>query len=259
MSGSPIMPAPASPKTDGQLLEVFSSIQGEGMLVGCRQIFVRMAQCNLNCAYCDTPFAPAEHCRIEDAPASGNFVNMPNPVSLDVLSSILFRWRQDLPGVHHSISLTGGEPLLQAEVLRHWLPSLRAILPLHLETNGTLPAALGALLAHLDYIAMDVKLASVTGVPIPWQAHQDFLETAKTVSCCVKAVVGEETPLDEVQKVAQLVGATAPDALLILQPQTYNGQVSVTAPNLLALQEQAARIHANTRVIPQVHHFLKLL
>jgi 7-carboxy-7-deazaguanine synthase len=253
------MPAPATPKTDGQLLEVFSSIQGEGMLVGCRQVFVRMALCNLNCGYCDTPFAPVEHCRVEDAPASGNFVNMPNPVSLDMLTSTLFRWHQDLPGVHHSISLTGGEPLLQADILQHWLPTLRTILPLHLETNGTLPSALSPLLPHLDYISMDVKLASVTGAPTPWQAHRDFLAAARAVPCCVKAVVGEETPMAEVEEVAHLVGDTAPEALLILQPKTSGGQVSVPAHLLLALQERAARIHGNTRVIPQVHHFLKLL
>lgn len=253
------MPAPAIPKTDGQLLEIFSSIQGEGMLVGCRQIFVRMALCNLNCAYCDTPFASAEHCRVEDAPASGNFVNVPNPVSLDMLTSMLFRWHHELPGVHHSISLTGGEPLLQADVLQHWLPTLRTILPLHLETNGTLPAALEPLLAHLDYISMDVKLASVTGAPTPWQAHGDFLAAAKSVRCCVKVVVGEETPTGEVEEAARLVAGIAPEALLILQPQTRAGQVSVPAQELLALQGRAARIHANTRVIPQVHHFLKLL
>jgi 7-carboxy-7-deazaguanine synthase len=253
------MPVPASPRTDGQLLEVFSSIQGEGLLVGCRQIFVRMALCNLHCAYCDTPFAAAAQCRIEDAPASGNFVTIANPVSLDLLASILFQWRQQLPGAHHSISLTGGEPLLQADLLHQWLPTLRTILPLHLETNGTLPTALEPLLPHLDYISMDVKLASVTKAPTPWAEHRQFLSLAKAVSCCVKAVIGEETSAAEVEEVARLVAATAPEALLILQPQTRNGKVAVAANLLMTLQGRAAGIHGNIRVIPQTHHFLNLL
>jgi organic radical activating enzyme len=100
-------------KSEAQLIEVFSSIQGEGLLVGCRQIFVRMALCNLACGYCDTPYAPQPDCRIEDAPASGIFRNVHNPVALETLYNILHTWNHLLPGLHHSISLTGGEPLVR--------------------------------------------------------------------------------------------------------------------------------------------------
>jgi organic radical activating enzyme len=152
------MPVPAIGKTDAQLIEVFSSIQGEGLHVGCRQIFIRMAGCNLACKYCDTPFAPTDSCRIEDAPGSEIFCSIPNPVPLDLLHDTLFRWLEAIPGVHRSISLTGGEPLLQAETLLHWLPSLSELIPVHLETNGTLAKALEPLLPFLDFISMDIKL-----------------------------------------------------------------------------------------------------
>ena len=36
--------------------EIFSSIQGEGPVVGYKQLFIRFCGCNLNCAYCDTEF-----------------------------------------------------------------------------------------------------------------------------------------------------------------------------------------------------------
>lgn len=34
--------------------EIFSSIQGEGKYVGCRQLFIRLIGCNMDCPYCDT-------------------------------------------------------------------------------------------------------------------------------------------------------------------------------------------------------------
>ena len=40
-----------------KIKEIFSSIQGEGLLVGVEQIFIRFCKCNLACKYCDTDFS----------------------------------------------------------------------------------------------------------------------------------------------------------------------------------------------------------
>jgi len=42
--------------TAANLSEIFSSIQGEGPYIGCKQIFIRFSDCNLDCDYCDTDF-----------------------------------------------------------------------------------------------------------------------------------------------------------------------------------------------------------
>lgn len=253
------MPVPATPKDDLKLLEVFSSLQGEGELVGRRQIFLRLAGCNLNCAYCDTDFSIQPFCRVEDAPGSGRFRNIPNPVSLEILTDILSDWVSRDKGVHHSISLTGGEPLLQAASLSTWAAALRDILPLHLETNGTLPGQLAPLLPHLDWISMDVKLPSVAGQPALWKEHRDFLALATRRPCWVKAVVGVRTPVDEIIALATMVHEVAPEVPVILQPATIQQRVEMTAAQLLALQAAVARIHADVRVIPQTHAFLGVL
>ena len=40
-----------------KIKEIFASIQGEGIFVGVKQIFVRFCRCNLACKYCDTDFS----------------------------------------------------------------------------------------------------------------------------------------------------------------------------------------------------------
>lgn len=253
------MPVPATAKNEGSLIEIFSSIQGEGLLVGCRQIFVRFAGCNLDCRYCDTEFRATSECRVEDRPGSGIFFDIPNPLSLDTVASLVSQWVRLAPGLHHSLSLTGGEPLAQVALLKEWLPSLRRILPVYLETNGTLPQALEQILEQLDWISMDIKLASVTGSATPWEAHRAFLDLAKTRNCYVKAVVGPATDRGEIEGTARLMRDTAPDTVLVLQPVTQNGEVAVGAPQLLEFQRLASSVHPLTRVIPQTHRFIDLL
>jgi len=259
VSGNPKMPVQVMPCNDAQLLEVFSSIQGEAELVGYRQIFIRLAGCNLHCAYCDTDYSLRKHCRVEDAPGSGQFRGIANPVSLEVIASLVSAWVDASPGMHHSISLTGGEPLLQAPVLLNWAPVLREILPLHLETNGTCAAALEPLVSHLDMISMDVKLSSVTGVATPWKLHRAFLEIASRTKVCVKAVVGEETPVEEMIDLGRMVRQMSPDTSVYLQPVTQQGKIGMSSNHLLCLQAAVAKQHANVRVVPQMHVFMNLL
>ncbi len=253
------MPAPATLPTDAPLIELFSSIQGEGILVGCRQIFLRLPHCNLDCLYCDTDFTPSEFCRIEDPPGSGQLITLANPVPLKQIEALLQGWCQAAPGAHHSISITGGEPLLSKDLLRAWLPGLRKILPIYLETNGTLPDALEELLPHIDWISMDLKLQSQTGLATDWTAHHKFLQLANRTNCYVKMVVGEATPVLELQRGAELVAEVSRDIPLILQPVTIDGQVGISTAALLAMQRRVAAIHSNVRVIPQTHTFMGLM
>ena len=91
-----------------RLVEVFSAIQGEGANIGTRQIFIRFALCDLRCLYCDsahTWHAPAQ-CQIERTPGLRDFDSYENPISVEVLSGLVER--QNRPGLHDSISLTGG-------------------------------------------------------------------------------------------------------------------------------------------------------
>ena len=242
------------------LVELFSSIQGEGTCVGYRQAFLRFHGCNLHCSYCDTvqPEAPT-HCRVEDDPGSGIFRELPNPLPLGTVMEILCRWRDSYPGLHHSLSLTGGEPLLHRDTMIRWLPELRTILPLYLESNGTLPETLAEVVDHLDYISMDIKLPSASGSPPLWDMHRRFLEVAVQRKLFVKLIVAPDTSSEEITTACLLVSRVEPTIPLILQPVTRNGGSAVTGELLLRFQEQATRFLSDVRVIPQTHVFLNLL
>ena len=241
--------------------EIFSSIQGEGMLAGRRQIFVRLTECNLDCIYCDTNFEKSDICRLESKPGSGMFTDHPQPLSLHKISAIFEDWCLQLPGAHHSVSFTGGEPLIHADALAKWFPEIRKSLPIHLETNGTMHIALRQVKQHVDYISMDMKLPSTAGCTEHlWDLHTLFLREACDNNVSVKVVVGELTSVSEIQQVCDVIASVDAALPLFLQPLSLpDGTVGVTAAHILHLQELAASRLPDVRVIPQMHKLLGAL
>ena len=232
--------------------EVFSSIQGEGMYVGRRQVFVRFCGCNLACRYCDTAGSrqPVAHCRVEPEPASATEDRVANPISPDGLDDIVTRIARSAR--HHSISLTGGEPLLHADFIRSWLLNRKDGLPVHLETNGTLPDELAKLIGLIDVVAMDIKLASVTGQEFRGAEHLRFLQIAAArAEVFVKAVFGEATPQSELTEVVRALSRVNHAIPVVLQPVTGPGAPG--ARRILACQSFLSKDLPNVLVIPQTH------
>ena len=230
-------------------------MQGEGVLIGRRQLFVRLADCNLTCAYCDTDHAAGPLWSVEVEPGRTAVRQHPNPVAPEQLTGLVRSWQERLP-LHHSLALTGGEPLLQSAALAGWLPAVSRVLPVYLETNGTLPGPLAALLPYLTWISMDIKLAATTGAPTPWEAHAAFLSAARPKICQTKLVVDACATDADLVDVARFVQRHGPEIPLVLQPRTVAGRPAVGGGRLLAMQAIAAREHLETLVIPQVHPLL---
>jgi 7-carboxy-7-deazaguanine synthase len=101
--------------------EIFFSIQGESTYAGLPCVFVRLAGCNLDCAWCDTAYART----VENA----------RTLSVDDVLKEVKRNKCRL------VEITGGEPLIQPEarVLAERL--LEAGYKVLLETNGSVPLA----------------------------------------------------------------------------------------------------------------------
>jgi len=243
------------------LSEIFSSIQGEGYLAGRRQIFIRLAECNLECSYCDTDHARQETCRIETGPGSAEFTRLPQPLPLQDVLQIVKVWSAKLPGAHHSISLTGGEPLLQAGSLASWLPALRRVLPIHLETNGTMHLALEQVIGQVDYVSMDMKLPSTSGCTEHlWDLHREFLRVAHGRNASVKVVIGDATVPDEIGQVCGIIADVDRLTPLFLQPLSdADGKIAINVAHMLRLQEAASARLPDVRVIPQMHRMLGAL
>lgn len=236
------------------IIEIFSSVQGEGLYLGCRQVFLRFENCNLQCYFCDTEFQAGNHplCRVETQAGSHEFCEIFNPLSLREIAQQIQNVIGDVP--HHSLSLTGGEPLLHTACI-HALAKV-VPLPLFLETNGTLPEALAEVLDDVRYISMDIKLPSATGKNL-WEAHRAFLRLAKQRKTYVKIVITAETAEDEFLTAVSLVAQEAKDLPLILQPVTpYGGMQAIPPARALQLQEQALRYLPDVRLIPQAHRMM---
>ncbi len=257
---------------NARLIEIFSAIQGEGLNVGTRQIFIRFALCDLRCHFCDSAHtwnAPV-NCRIEQTPGLRDFEIHPNPVSLP----ILLKWveRQNTPLIHDSISLTGGEPLLHAPFLAEFLPQVIVTtkLPIYLETGGHRPEQLELILPYLDSVGMDLKLPSVSG-EVRWQEHTKFLQLCKEsqLEVFVKVIVSQDTDPHELKLSGELIAGVSPDIPVFLQPVTplessmaLSTQMPMVAPDpsqVLAWQGLMKKFLKQVRVVPQTHKMLNQL
>ena len=236
------------------LIEIFSSIQGEGKYVGCRQVFVRLEGCNLDCSYCDTENAPGSHPQFEVEIYAGSreFAKLPNPRSAEQVAMEINRLCKEVP--HQAVSFTGGEPLLHADFIREVAKEVEV--PVFLETNGTLYKQLESIIDITDIISMDIKLPSIVSQP-QWEAHRKFIEIAKEKDLYIKLVVADETTEDEFRKAIDLVAETAPETLFIIQPVTpYGGCKAASPEKILICQNYALTKLKDVRVIPQTHKMI---
>ena len=245
------------------LVEIFSSFQGEGPHVGRSTLFVRFGACDLRCRWCDSPhtWKAGPRCRIED-PARGER-EIANPVPLAEVAAAAEALHV---ARHRFVSLTGGEPLLQPEAVRAIAEALRARGPrILLETHGLATAALERVIDAIDVVSMDWKLASeVERADHPRGAareefhaeHAAFLRVAlRARETYVKVVVTPATRDEELDALARHLAAVDPAVPLVIQPVTPRGPVKESPPaaQLLAWQARLERQLRDVRVIPQTH------
>jgi organic radical activating enzyme len=212
--------------------EIFESVQGEGPYIGVNQLFIRFSDCNLHCGYCDTDFKSelSEYTKEQLL----NEINKHKNI--------------------HSISLTGGEPLMNADFLFELLPDVKQ--KIYLETNGTLCKELQKIIDYVDIIAMDIKLSSAAGMPDLFGKHEEFIKTAIKKELFLKVVFNEKITESEINKTVEL--AEKYKLPVILQPQSAGDSIKNDSATLNKIFYTFLNKYENVRLIPQVHKFLNV-
>lgn len=212
--------------------EIFASIQGEGRYVGEKQLFVRFSSCNLKCAYCDTQHQQGQSFSV-----------------FDVASEIEKYNSKTI----HSISLTGGEPLLWSDFINELAQNVN--LKLYLETNGTKVDELKKVINSIDFIASDLKLNSCAKQGDLFEVHKNFLQVAKenNVETFLKIVFDENITKYEIEKSIEL--AEHFDYEIFLQPKMNESNFECDLNFALKTFENFKEKYSKTKFCPQMHKF----
>ena len=216
-----------------KITEIFESIQGEGLNIGEKHLFIRLLGCNLKCKYCDT-----------------NILDDKKTVTLT--KSALFDEIKHYSA--NTISFTGGEPLLQSEFLKDFLSENKKSLKkkIYLETNGSLPYNLRDVIEYIDVVAMDIKLESAAGQKNDFSVNDEFLLVARDNEVFAKVVFDENITDKEILEIANL--GIKHGIEIILQPKM---PISKNL-DMTGIFQKLYKKYSRIRLIPQVHKYLNL-
>ncbi|MFP4473301.1 MAG: 7-carboxy-7-deazaguanine synthase QueE [Candidatus Omnitrophota bacterium] len=217
-----------------EISEIFMSIQGEGKFLGVPTVFVRFSGCSLSCRWCDTLHEIREE------------------LSAEQIVERVAEWLA--PGI--MVSLTGGEPLEQSDILACCLPELKrtgcAVL---LETNGVRYDSLDRVSEFIDSIAMDIKLPSSYGGDPLWREHARFLEGCLDRDVFIKAVITPDTEDRDIQDMIRLLEGVRTGIPVFLQPETSSLDHG-SWQRAVDMHKLCAPYLEDVRVVPQVHRLV---
>ena len=166
-----------------EVAEKFVSINGEGVKAGELAVFLRFCKCNLNCGYCDTKWAnsPTVKPQYESAEELVEYVKS--------------------TGIKN-VTITGGEPLLQADMSK-LLTLLAGIgAEVEIETNGSRPIKELAALFPRPAFTLDYKLPSSGTEQFMLTENFEYLAPQDTV----KFVAGDMRDLNRAEEVIKKYG-----------------------------------------------------
>jgi 7-carboxy-7-deazaguanine synthase len=220
-----------------RLSEVFTTIQGEGILSGMPSLFIRTTGCNLRCVWCDTPYTSWQ-------PEGEEWS----------LERIAARITAE-PHIRHTV-ITGGEPMLSPAIVE--LTQLVRRLGRHItiETAGTLHQPVAC-----DLMSISPKLANSTPLERDGGRWADMHDRARLqpevllrlmaeYEYQLKFVVSRESDLDEIETLARRLGAP-PERVLLMPEGTDTAVLAARSAWLVEASKQRGY-----RFCPRLHVLL---
>jgi 7-carboxy-7-deazaguanine synthase len=217
------------------IIEIYKSLQGESSFAGLPCIFVRLAGCNLRCAWCDSEYTFSGGRKMSE---------------VEILAEV-----QRLSPNGGLVEITGGEPMLQADAL---IPFMRQLLALGyqllLETSGERPLELVPAEVHK---IVDVKCPG-SGEHLRFRPENLATLTPRDE---LKFVLASREDYEYARDFIRLHGLDSNPARLILSPAFRKGAAGSrsTANCLLDPRDLADWMLAdnlNARLGLQIHKYI---
>lgn len=231
-----------------RIFEIFTSIEGEGILYGTKTLFIRLAGCPFTCFYCDTkeslPLDSGKEYDIQDA--------------IKLIDS-------NLQNQTYKVNFTGGDPLIQHEAVAEMAKYIQnKKIPTYLESSCFDSKKFNELLPYIDIIKIEFKTKDSEFID---DRHYENL-IANAIKCLeqsltankttyIKVVVSSKTKIKEFSDlVDQIFGKITNKKIdgFIIQP-TY-GVAEPTLKHLLNLYDVVYPFYSQVKVVPQLHKFI---
>lgn len=207
--------------------EIYGPVeQGEGRHAGRPCAFVRLSRCNLDCAWCDTPYT-------WDWKGKNGVPYDPAVEShLMGVAAVVDALAAHLPSPETIVVVSGGEPLIQRQAVTKLATALwpREV---HVETNGTLPPAAG-----VAWNSVSPKLLPSAGIPLEKAYKPEALAVLAEHPGAIKLVVDPATDTElAVQVAVQMleVSGWTRDRVDLMPCGATREELAETAPTVQTL------------------------
>jgi 7-carboxy-7-deazaguanine synthase len=231
-----------------RLFEIFTSVEGEGILYGTKTLFVRLAGCPFTCFYCDTkeslPLDSGTEYSIEDA---NKLID------------------SNLKKQTYKVNFTGGDPLIQHEAVALLAKHIQEKkIPTYLESSCFDVDRFNHVLPFFDIVKIEFKTKDSDFIDAKhydkfightMKCLQSSVKSKKTTY--IKIVVSSKTqPNEFIKLVKEIFDIVSKDDLdgFIIQP-TY-GISEPSLDLLLELYDLVYPYFIDVKVVPQLHKFI---